>query len=80
MEIILRGEIMENKHVYTFVKEAFTDTEFWLLATMVSQMDELVNHLYQYPTYVDMRDDWYELKETMGWADLDIQNYLLRGD
>ena len=57
---------------YKFQKEDFTDTEIWLIKTMVSQMDELVRRLDKYPTYLDMCNEWYGFKEKMGWEDLDV--------
>ena len=62
---------MEINHRYVIEKDDFTDMEIWLLTTMVSQMDELVNRLDRYPTYVDICNDWYGLKEKMGLEDLD---------
>ena len=55
---------------YKFHKEDFTDAEIWCIETMVRQMNELTYRLDLYPIYTDIRNDWYHLKEKMGWEDI----------
>ena len=50
--------------------EEFTDVEVWLIETMVMQMDNLVLRLDENPIWRDVRSEWYELKEKMGWEDI----------
>lgn len=47
-----------------------TDAEIWLRDTMVWQMDELVHRLKLCPCYQDLDNDWYNLKEKLGLANL----------
>lgn len=51
--------------------EEFTDVELWLIETMVMQMDNLVRRLDEDPVWIDVRNEWYELKEKMGWEDIE---------
>lgn len=60
-----RGMIMINR------TEEFTDVELWLIKTMVTQMDNLVRRLDENPVWIDVCNEWYELKEKMGWEDIE---------
>ena len=51
--------------------EEFTDVELWLIKTMVTQMDNLVRRLDENPVWIDVRNEWYELKYKMGWEDIE---------
>lgn len=51
--------------------EEFTDVELWLIETMVMQMNNLVLRLDKNPIWIDVCNEWYELKEKMGWEDIE---------
>lgn len=52
--------------------EELTDVEYWLVETMVKQMNLTVDQLYKNPFYEQwLSNDWFALKEKLGLEDID---------
>ena len=52
--------------------EELTDVEYWLVETMVKQMNLTVDQLYKNPFYEQwLSNDWFTLKEKLGLEDID---------
>lgn len=52
--------------------EELTDIEYWLVETMVKQMNLTIDQLYKNPLYEQwLSNDWFALKEKLGLEDID---------